>query len=434
MKKYIFLLASFIYFIYTGVNAQNIHTGYHSEAFLLQSSSNAASMPKSNFVFGLGGLSSISTNIQWPLSLNEVFVKNQKDSLQVNFPSLISNLEDHDAFYFDGRLNLLHVGFKLGYDKNVFVYFGDEIVTDFNATISGGIFDYLTKGNAYFLDQKVNFDKERFDAVAYNSFYLGAAVDIDERLKLGLRLKYLTGIANLHTDNFHLGLETSSEFYQTTLYSDMMIKTSGIGDSSNPISNSGFAIDLGAIYQATEDLELSVSLNDVGSINWAEENNDYFTTDGLKDFELKGIEQSSGDDDDDLDGKMDEITDSLSAIFELNEVSGSYNTKLKSNLFLGAKYQLTDMHSFSFLLHSKKHPSIRVNTVVAGYQLQLGKALQLLASYKNFNGISNLGGGFVWSPGSIQFHMIMDNALLDVFDLKNLGIQMGLVFRFGRDR
>ena len=123
MKKYIFLLASFIYFIYTGVNAQNIHTGYHSEAFLLQSSSNAASMPKSNFVFGLGGLSSISTNIQWPLSLNEVFVKNQKDSLQVNFPSLISNLEDHDAFYFDGRLNLLHVGFKLGYDKNVFVYF-----------------------------------------------------------------------------------------------------------------------------------------------------------------------------------------------------------------------------------------------------------------------------------------------------------------------
>ena len=74
----------------------------------------------------------------------------------------------------------------------------------------------MTKGNAYFLDQKVNFDKERFDAVAYNSFYLGAAVDIDERLKLGLRLKYLTGIANLHTDNFHLGLETSSEFYQTT--------------------------------------------------------------------------------------------------------------------------------------------------------------------------------------------------------------------------
>ena len=331
MKKYIFLLAAFIY---TGVNAQNIHTGYHSEAFLLQSSSNAASMPKSNFVFGLGGLSSISTNLQLPLSLNEVFEKNQKDSLQVNFPSLISNLEDHDAFYFDGRLNLLHLGFKLGNDKNVFVYFGDEIVMDFNATISGGIFDYLTKGNAYFLDQKVNFDKERFDAVAYNSFYLGAAVAVDERLKLGLRLKYLTGIANLHTDNFHLGLQTSSEFYQTTIYSDMMIKTSGIGDSSNPISNSGFAIDLGAIYQATEDLELSVALNDIGSINWAEENNDYFTTGGLKDFELKGVEQSSGDDDDDLDGKMDEISDSLSAIFELNELSGSYNTKLKSNLFV----------------------------------------------------------------------------------------------------
>jgi len=57
-----------------------------------------------------------------------------------------------------------------------------------------------------------------------------------------------------------------------------------------------------------------------------------------------------------------------------------------------------------------------------------------LASYKNFNGISNIGGGFVWSPGPIQWHMLAENLVLDVFDLKNVALHFGLSLNFGRDR
>ncbi|MDG1849443.1 MAG: DUF5723 family protein [Flavobacteriales bacterium] len=430
MKKYIFLLATFIC---TSIVAQNIHTGYHSQAYILQSSTNAATMPTSNFVFGIPTLTNISTHTQWPFSLSEALDKRQDDSLAINIPSIISNFGGKDAFYVDNRVSLLHVGFKLGNDKNIFVYFGDEFVSDVNVNFSGDVFDYLTRGNAHVLGQKISFNEEYFDATVYNSFYLGTAVDFNDQLNIGVRFKFLTGLANLHTEKINVAFQTSPDFYQTTLYSDVMVKTSGGGENLKPTKNSGFAVDLGAIYQATDDLELSLALNDIGSINWAEENNEFYTTEGEKEYEFKGIVQSSADDDLDFEDQIDEIVDSLTATMEINEVSESYSTKLKSNLFVGAKYKLTDRHSFSFLFHSKKHPNVSVNSFMAGYQLQLGDSFQLLTSYKNFSGISNVGGGFVWSPGPFQFHMILENMLLEVFDLKNFGMHMGLVLHFGRD-
>ena len=105
---------------------------------------------------------------------------------EFHFPSIVSNLDDQDAFNFTGRINLLNFGFKVGYDKNVFIYFGDEVVVDVNANISSDIFEYLTKGNAAFLDRQMSFDEERVDAISYNSFYLGSAVQVSDELSLGL--------------------------------------------------------------------------------------------------------------------------------------------------------------------------------------------------------------------------------------------------------
>lgn len=432
MKKYIF---AFITILYSSMYAQSIHTGYHSDAFILRSVSNPAAIPESNSVFGVSGLSNISIGLQSPLSLNEVFQKGQDDSLRVHFPSIVSNLDDQDAFNFSGRINLLNLGFRIGYDKNVFIYLGDEVVVDVNAKISSDVFEYLTKGNAAFLDRQMNFDKERIDAISYNSLYLGSAVQVSDELSLGLRLKYLSGISSIHTEKLLLGLHTDSEFYQTTLTADILIKSSGFGTSElNPMSNSGFALDVGAIYQATDELELSFALTDVGSINWAAENNEYHTTDGEKTFLFEGLTQSSGQVED-LEKQMEDIADSLANTMEVNTVNDvSYTTNLNSNLIVSGKYQLTDKHGFSLLFHSKKLPESRINAYAAGYQFQLAKSFEILASYKNFNGISNIGGGFVWSPGPFQWHMLAENLVLDVFDLKNVALHFGLSLNFGRDR
>ena len=435
MKKYIF---AFITILYSSMHAQSIHTGYHSNAFILKSASNPAAIPKSNSVFGVSGLSNISVGVQSPLSLNEVFQKGQDDSLRVHFPSIVSGLDDHDAFNFGGRANLLNLGFRVGYDKNVFIYFGDEVVVDVNAKISSDVFEYLTKGNAAFLDRQMNFDKERIDAISYNSLYLGSAFQVSDELSLGLRLKYLSGISSIHTEKLLLGFHTDSEFYQTTLTADLLIKSSGLEDLDaiefDPTLNNGFALDVGAIYQLTDELELSFALTDVGSINWAAENNEYHTTDGEKTFLFEGLTQSSGQVED-LEKQMEDIADSLANTMEVNAINDvSYTTNLNSNLIVSGKYQFADKHGFSLLFHSKKLPESRINTYAAGYQFQLAKSFEILASYKNFNGISNIGGGFVWSPGPFQWHMLAENLVLDVFDLKNVALHFGLSLNFGRDR
>ena len=65
--------------------------------------------------------------------------------------------------------------------------------------------------------------------------------------------------------------------------------------------------------------------------------------------------------------------------------------------------------------------------------IQVAESLELLASYQNFNGLSNLGTGFVWSPGVLQMHLILDNMLAaDLFDAKNLFLQLGFSLQFGK--
>ncbi|MCS5664098.1 MAG: hypothetical protein NZ604_07420, partial [Flavobacteriales bacterium] len=96
MKKYFIVLASVIF---TGLNAQNIHTGYYSNAFILQSASNPAAFPEANTVVGFPGLSNLNYGLQWPFSLNEVFQKGLDDSLRINLPSIISNMGKKDVLH-----------------------------------------------------------------------------------------------------------------------------------------------------------------------------------------------------------------------------------------------------------------------------------------------------------------------------------------------
>jgi len=71
MRKYIFVLLSMITF---SLSAQNIHSGYHSNAFILNSNSNPASFPDAKVVFGFPALSHFSLGLQSPLSFNELFI------------------------------------------------------------------------------------------------------------------------------------------------------------------------------------------------------------------------------------------------------------------------------------------------------------------------------------------------------------------------
>lgn len=439
MKKYIIAIAALLCF---NVNAQNNYTGYHSSAFLLQSGSNPAAMPNANIVFGLPGLSNGTFGMEWPLSLNEVLVKDENDSLRASLPFITSNLKEHNVLSLSTRDQLFYLGFKLGAEKKLFAYLGSDIVADVAFQFSNDLVDYLSNGNAKYLNQQVNLTDERFESSVYNSLYIGAAYDVNDKLNVGGRLKYLTGIANVHTDHMNIGMytdSTSMPFYATTLTADLLIQSSGRGAATDtidfdPMLNTGFAVDFGATYQYNQDLALSFAVNDLGSITWDESNNEYYTTEGEVSYVFEGLTQTSAGAEN-LQEQMEEIVDSLTTTMEPTTTAGTYTTKLNPNIYLGANYKLSDKHQFSFLFHNTKRLDDAYNAFSLGYQFNLAKSLQLLASYQNASGMNNVGAGFVWSPGPLQMHMILDNTLsADLFDAKNLYLQFGLSFHFGRNK
>lgn len=437
MKKYLIVLTSFICLT---ISAQDIHTGYFSNAFLLQSSANPATFSEANFVIGVPGISNGSFGIQWPLSLSEILKKGEDDSLRISLPFISDNLQEKNAFSMDIRNQIFHLGMKVGAKKNVFIYVGDELVVNTGLQFSNELINYFTKGNANFIGQELSFEDEKFEITAYNSLYLGSAVKVNEALNVGARIKFLRGIANVHTEKMNLGFftdSTSLPLYATTLSSDVMIQTSGYGAVEDtvffdPMLNQGFAFDVGASYQYNDQLLLSFALNDIGQINWAEENNEYYTTGGEVTFTFEGLTQTSSGAED-LQAQMEEITDSLINVMQPYKTTGSYTTKLAPNLFLGAEYALNDKHHLSLLYHRRKKIDAGFNVLSLGYQYQMSKSFQLLASYQNLSGINNIGTGFVWSPGALQLHMIVDNMMVaDVFDAKNLSFQMGLSLFLGK--
>ena len=146
MKKYLFILIAILTF--ESITAQNIHTGYHSNAFILKSSSNASSFPESNLVIGFPTLSNLNFGLQLPFSLNEALSKGADDSLRLDIPSIIDNLHDGEGLYMQARAQLFFLGIKLGNEKNIFAFVGDEIVTNFGAVVSGNLLDYLCRGNS----------------------------------------------------------------------------------------------------------------------------------------------------------------------------------------------------------------------------------------------------------------------------------------------
>ena len=208
------------------LSAQNIHSGYHSNAFILNSNSNPASFPEAKVVVGFPALSHFSVGLQSPLSLNELYEKGEDDSLRLNIPSIPSFLGEKDALLLNARNQLFYLGFKVGKKKNVFAYLGDEIVADVGLKLSGNLVDYLTQGNAQFLNRQMNFNDQRLDVSVYNSFYIGISSAITDKLNVGTRIKLLNGIANVYTESVNLGLYTDSTsipIFQTTMLADFNI-------------------------------------------------------------------------------------------------------------------------------------------------------------------------------------------------------------------
>ncbi len=287
------------------------------------------------------------------------------------------------------------------------------------------------------------------NANAWVETSFGHSRRINDRLTVGAKVKYLTGLANIDSKISKLEFESNEErvmlgFEATGNAAIIGVPLSGKFsemelnelDFSNGF-NGGFAVDLGATYE-WDQFNFSLAVTDLGLISWGAASNLTMGTtinfDGFNDLDL-GDELNES-----IEDEMDELYDSLDQLTDptLDPIEG-YRTYLNAKLVAGAEYDVfgDDMLSAGLL-----------STTTFG--VVTTSELMLAATYSPTNWFdvalsgttSTYGTYWGWAinfcPRWINFFIGMDSMVTGItpqgvpYNNSNLNLKFGLNFPFGK--
>ena len=115
------------------------------------------------------------------------------------------------------------------------------------------------------------------DAFAYQDFSFGIAVQAEARLRLGLRMHYLTGGAALLTERARITVVPSEDGRYFPVAADAVWHSSGLGPSLGAprltpgwlnTANRGYGSAFGAIYTPRPDISIGIEFSGIGHIRW----------------------------------------------------------------------------------------------------------------------------------------------------------------------
>jgi outer membrane protein OmpA-like peptidoglycan-associated protein len=326
--------------------------------------------------------------------LTDVFLKKrvqEKDSTMTFLHPLAK--AERDNFYkslrhttrasADASINLLGFGFRR--DKNYFTFNITQKV-DADVFIPKALFNFALHGPGK--TEAANFDLRKLgvNASAYMEIGMGYSRQINDRLTIGGKLKYLIGEANVSTNIKKLTLnagekqwaldgfgslnislpnnyDTKSLFKQApkhpgkeildfTQVDDMLYYADPIEDTKigDLFSNYGFGVDLGATYKLLPELQLSAAITDLGFIRW---NNNPVNTGISESYTFEGIDfDLSNSNIDSIVNRSTNELNKLIGLFARDTASAgkSYTTSLSTRFNLGAEYSiLNDKIGFGLL-------------------------------------------------------------------------------------
>jgi len=302
------------------------------------------------------------------------------------------------------------------------------------------------------------------DLSVFEEISVGWSDEIIDNLTLGVRAKMMFGIGNLSTIRSDLTVQTSQEAWNIRsdmqfnaslpfadvvydnedMIEDIKIKDDLDGPKVSDISrymfnakNLGFGLDVGVDYRPMEQLQVSLSLMDLGYIRWKDEvHRINFATE----YEYTGLEVNPFDFSEDytfndyIDSTVNQMADSLSGFLEFTE-GGVYSKMLNTKLYAGVSYYVTPKINFGLLSRTDFLNGRVAEQVTASANFTTGRFLNLTLSYSYMNAyFKNIGAGISFNVGPLNLYVISDNALNVVFwpgEARSANLWFGLNLIFG---
>ncbi len=374
----------------------------------------------------------------------------QADSLIIDLDYASSKMQDNNLFTTEATIQIIGFGFAM---KDWFFTFdiNHKLKAKVNYPLS---LMNLRYGNwNYKGDVPISHSLSDLyvDGMDYNEIAFGASKPINDRLTVGLRVKYIMGVAHAGSEYMNFDMQTfedgslritSDAAFRTSVpldisrnkdgyVSNIDVKDSFGADDFIFGKNSGFGFDAGASYQLMDKLTIGAAVNDIGFVRWSNETS-RFTTNGT--FNYTGINVSEELTGDEGDGDyFDALIDDFEETFRFSGGEESYTTGLMGSFNVTADYQFRHWLNFGFasknyFVEDKLVPQLTLATGV-----QAGRVLSGTITYSYMkNSLANLGAGMALNLGAFQVYAVTDNltSMLKPSNAKYINARLGINFVF----
>jgi len=464
MKKIVVLFALIILFIQNSKAQINLNL-YNFRNVVQSNLMNPGIRPQANVSVGFVGN---YFNLQTPnITLADIF--NNQENPDSTFKRIVR----------DPNLSFKNMGLSTTFDplligfaiKKNYFSIGYQITLDLLGSPPKDLLG-LTQGSTFFqnsLNRQIDLGNIDLNTTAYSALHIGYTREINKKLSIGIRLKYLMGIYNVNIDKSTLKLATNED----SLYIKAAFKANiaGVDDirlndynlanlvyktlnNGQPIPNgqnynfsndlfsffqkrgvisgTGWGIDIGVNYKFNQHWSVSGSVIDLGYINWNKNNRTYEMPE--TEFNYKGVFIKDINTNED---QFKKLQDSLvTKVFVPKESTNSYTTYTNAKLYLGGQYAINYNNTFDMVLFN----NFGVNDFNPALSLAFTKKLWSFVDFrasgtyynKTFN---NAGLGFSLNLGPFQTYLFSDNllAVAQYDEAKFINVRTGINWNFGRN-
>lgn len=451
-------------------SAQALRSGYFLEGYTFRHQLNPAFSGERNYV-SIPVLGNINIGTQGNIGLGH-FLYPQNGQLttfmnsSINGQSFLDGLKDNNRLNANINMTLLSAGFRAWGGFNTVDV---NLRSNTNLNLPYDLFAFMKKGmtgsETHYHIGDLGIQSNNYIELAF-----GHSRQIDDKLNVGGKLKFLLGAANLNLKMTDMDVTMAQDKWMVKANGEMSASLKGLvmptkAESGKETTNAsqrdlidwdnidvdspglggfGMAIDLGATYKVMDELTVSAALLDFGFMSWnntikAATSNSPWEFDGFHDI---AVDPELGDDDpNSLDSQLDAIGKDLEdyASFHRTENGVKRTSMLGATLNIGAEY--------AFPLYDKLHFGFLSSTRINGaYSWSEGRISANVAPVRWFNAgvnyaISSFGSSFGWllnfHPRGFNFFVGMDHLMGKVspqfIPVKsgNMNISLGFNVTFG---
>jgi hypothetical protein len=433
-----YILIFFLTFVFVSASAQNSQVLYHMnlpQNHLL----NPAMRPSNSFYIGLPVLSGINLNVSNNfVNFSDVFQNSPTSDSVYTFlnpkydvGTFLAKIKKRNFLEPESSVQLFGLGFSAGKDLYMFLDITERM--NGNTVIPKDLFSLALLGNENFVGKSIDLSTFRADVKYYREIGFGFSKNFTNKLRIGVRGKVLSGIANASIDNNSFGITVNSD-YTHTLDADMIVNlsaplivkkntagdiesvtfddsalktTKGKIDFLKGKKNMGFGIDIGATYDISDKFTVSAAVTDLGYIKWKNNLANFKAESQFKFSGLNMVDVANGSKT--FDQLATEMLDSLKNSFNVSDTKDPFTTFLPWGVSFAGNYSLTKNFSLGVLSYTRVISKQVRESLSLSANVNIGNAFSTSVSYTMANRrFDNLGFGMAFRAGVFQFYLMSD--------------------------